>query len=465
MKTSKILLSVLLALTVGNVPASATCGGGGGGGMGGMNDDQMVYDVPWQFRKDLDSKATLALYWVADKEQVAVSRLKVSRLLCLYGARGVATIVLDKDGAGQKFGANNVVLCSQDGEIGRVKLDPAANEAGQEADLLKVEKLLTAEMTRREQALQELLLQAASKAQAGDKKSAEAIYRSVLAQKVMFPRAAAAARKALLKMGLKAVEGVQLQVPVQTGAVADEVVRLMTAGLKAELSDHYLLAEKLYKDAHRLDPADPVPLRYLGELYRHDIGDWDKATQVFEQILAMGADPLSRAVALHGIGKMTIHNGEFKKGLGLIEQSISVYPLALAYRNLAVYWNSEGDPKRAYEYTQEAFKLDPKDPFNRVFSAVFMAGSGHCEEALKIAAENEGLMCASYNLAAIYAQSGKKEKALALLRRHFFEYERYQAVRSKEMMEARVDHVFDSLKQDKTFLSLTSGADGKLKMR
>ena len=33
----------------------------------------------------------------------------------------------------------------------------------------------------------------------------------------------------------------------------------------------------------------------------------------------MPADPLSRAVALHGLGKMTIHDGEFLKGLHLME--------------------------------------------------------------------------------------------------------------------------------------------------
>jgi hypothetical protein len=54
--------------------------------------------------------------------------------------------------------------------------------------------------------------------------------------------------------------------------------------------------------------------------------------------------------------------------------------------------------------------------------------------------------------------------ALALLRRHFFKYERYQAVRAKEMMEARVDTVFDSLRTDSAFLALTSGADGRLQM-
>jgi tetratricopeptide (TPR) repeat protein len=211
-----------------------------------------------------------------------------------------------------------------------------------------------------------------------------------------------------------------------------------------------------------MDSADPVPLRYLGELYRHHIGDWDKARTTFDSILNMPADPISRAVALHGLGKMTIHEGEFKKGLGLMEASVREFPLALAYRNLAVYWNSEGDAAKTDYYVQQAMALEPHDSYNLVFAAAFMAGNGHGDEALKIARENEALLPASYNLAAIYAQAGQKEKALSLLKRHFYEYERYQAVRSKEMMEARVDAVFASLRSDATFMALTSGADGKL---
>jgi tetratricopeptide (TPR) repeat protein len=183
---------------------------------------------------------------------------------------------------------------------------------------------------------------------------------------------------------------------------------------------------------------------------------------VFQQILDMPADPLSRSVAFHGLGKMTIHDGEFKKGLALMEQSIAEFPLALAYRNLAVYWNSEGDPVKGNEYTQQALALDPKDPYNLVFAAVFMAANGKKDEALKIARANINLLPASYNLAAIFAQNGQKEKALSLLRRHFFTYERYQAVREKEMMEARVDAVFDSVRFDQEFIALTKGADGKL---
>jgi len=159
---------------------------------------------------------------------------------------------------------------------------------------------------------------------------------------------------------------------------------------------------------------------------------------------------------------MTIHEGEFKRGLGLMEQSVAEFPLALAYRNLAVYWNSEGDFAKGNEYTQQALALDPKDPYNLVFAAVFMAAAGKRDEALKIARANVKLLPASYNLAAIYAQNGQREKALAFLKRHFYQYERYQSVREKEMMEARVDAVFDSIRMDGDFLALTNGADGKL---
>jgi tetratricopeptide (TPR) repeat protein len=145
-----------------------------------------------------------------------------------------------------------------------------------------------------------------------------------------------------------------------------------------------------------------------------------------------------------------------------MEDSVKEYPLALAYRNLAVYWNSEGDNAKADYYTREATKLDPTDPYNLIFAAAFLAGNGHGDEALKIAKDNEAMLPASYNLAAIYAQLGQKQKALDLLKRHFFEYERYASVRSKEMMEARVDAVFVSLREDPQFVALTSGADGKL---
>jgi tetratricopeptide (TPR) repeat protein len=115
-------------------------------------------------------------------------------------------------------------------------------------------------------------------------------------------------------------------------------------------------------------------------------------------------------------------------------------------------------------YTEKALEMDPNDPYNLVFSAVFMAMNGKKADALKIAQKHVDLLPASYNLAAIYAQNGDKQKALEFLKRHFYEFERFHAVREKEMMEARVDAVFDSIRHSEDFMALTKFADGKMPM-
>jgi tetratricopeptide (TPR) repeat protein len=338
------------------------------------------------------------------------------------------------------------------------------DSTGGKLKVSEVEKAVESEMKQRETALDEQLKGGKEKAKAGDKDGAIAMLKPVAEEKCLFPKKAKDASKELKKLGVEEIGSIPSVSPVYERVASARIEAVLRQGLRAEIAERYVTAEKLYRQASQMDPADPTPLRYLGEVYRHHTGEWDKARTVFNQILTMPADAISRAVALHGLGKMTIHDGEFKKGLALMERSVEEFPLALGYRNLAVYWNSEGDLEKGNFYTQKALALDPKDPYNLVFAAVFMAASGHGDEALKIARENRNLLPASYNLAAIYAQTGHRREALALLQRHFFRYERYQAVRAKEMMEARVDAVFETLRQDSQFLALTSGADGKLMM-
>jgi tetratricopeptide (TPR) repeat protein len=470
------LLSLLLVTLFAAAPVWATCGGGGGGGGGGMSGGSgggsapEVYPVPWKIRAPKDPPAMgLVLYWFpASAEELKKSSLRMSRTLSLYASQCISMEVAD----GQVPNARTLVgeaklpvavLATPDGTpVTRIE-----NKDGKlKVDV--VEKVVSAEVKTRESALDESLQTAKAKAAAGAKDEAIKLFQTVAAQKCMFPRKAKDAAKELKKLGVGEVAGLteapEFPLPVFAARQSARIELTMRRGLIAENSARYLLAEKLYQQAHSLDPADPTPLRYLGELYRHHLGDWTKARASFDEILNMPADPLSRAVALHGLGKITIHEGEFKKGLHLMEASVAEYPLALAYRNLAVYWNSEGDLVQGNAYTQKALALDPKDPYNLVFAAVFMAASGHAEEALKVAQANVNLLPASYNLAAIYAQNGQREKALAFLKRHFYRYERYQAVRSKEMMEARVDAVFNSLREDSAFLALTRDADGRLMM-
>jgi tetratricopeptide (TPR) repeat protein len=463
-------VSLIAILFMAGIDVLATCGGGGGGGTGGMGGGgsmaEVVYQVPWKVvgTQDVLQPGGLVIYWFpASQNELEKSSLRNSRTLSLFASQCVTMGVADAGTPlGRRFAADDrlpvAVLAQNDGKVlGRAQSEDGKLKVGQ------VEKLLEAEMKQREAAVKGALTAAKDAAKRGDRDAAIAQYRTVLDQKCLFPKQGKDATNELKKLGIEGLDPVP-PAPNFDPAVGAAIERTLRQGLMAENAAQYEEAERLYAKARQMDPADPAPWRYLGELYRHQTGDWDKARATFEAILQMPADPLSRAVALHGLGKMTIHDGEFKKGLHLMERSVEAFPLALAYRNLAVYWHSEGDLEKAGAYTRQALALDPEEPFNLVFAAAFMAGSGHADEALKIAREHESLLCASYNLAAIYAQAGDKEKALALLKRHFFEYERYQSVRSKEMMEARVDAVFASIVEDPQFVDLTAGADGKLPM-
>jgi tetratricopeptide (TPR) repeat protein len=448
----------------------ATCGGGGGGGGGGMSNNgggggsnAPVYVVPWK-PAAAPPAGGLVLYWFpASQKEIDNSSLRQSRTLSLYASQCVAMQVADTKfpTANKLIGESTLpvaVLASSDG----APINKVENTGGK-LKVADVEKLVDTEMKSRKTTISGQMKDAAEKVKAGDKEGAIAIYKGVAEQKCLFKKEANDASKELKKLGVAEIGAIQtIREPIFERRQSARIEAMMKRGLIAENNAHYPLATKLYLQAHLMDPADPTPLRFLGENYRHNIGAWDKAREVFNQILDMPADPLSRSVALHGLGKMTIHDGEFKKGLALMEAAVEEYPLALAYRNLAVYWNSENDPVKGNEYTQKALALDPKDPYNLVFAAVFMAANGKKDEALKIARENMNLMPASYNLAAIFAQNGRKEKALQLLRRHFYKYERYNSVRAKEMMEARVDAVFDSIRTDREFVALTKGADGRL---
>ena len=467
-KFARSLAVALLALFFAQ-SSFATCGGGGGGGGGGMNNgggggggEVNAYNVPWKIRKPADPAATgLVLYWFpGSQDEIRSSSLRQSRLLSLYASQCVSMELADgrTPHAKELVGDSNLpvaALAKSDGTL----ISKVDNKDGK-LKVADVEKIVDNEMKQRESDINAKMKEAAGKASSGDKDGAIAMYKAVVDQKCLFPKKAKDAAKELKKLGVDVAEIPPTPIFDRKQSAAIEAV--MRRGLIAEMNAHYVLADKLYTQAHQMDPADPTPLRYLGENYRHNIGAWDKARDVFNQILDMPADPLSRSVALHGLGKMTIHEGEFKKGLALMEQAVAEYPLALAYRNLAVYWNSEGDAVKGNAYTEQALALDPKDPYNLVFAAVFMAANGKKEEALRIAKANINLMPASYNLAAIFAQNGQKEKALQLLRRHFFSYERYSSVRAKEMMEARVDAMFDSIRTDREFVALTNGADGRL---
>ncbi len=480
-----------------SLPAAATCGGGGGGGQGGIGmgggpvgmrgaagssrgAGGNTYHSPWSVVHAGDEVPapvaapagapvdSLVLYWFpTSAKEAKASDLQASRDLTLATTRCVALALVPDDnhdlrsrfaGDATAASAASVVLADSSGKVlGRV----AADAAGK-LKAAQVEKLVSTELKNREAAASHTLDTARDRERQGDAAGATDLYGQVWAARCLVPGSVPdKAAQALKKLGHPvAADAAQRPAPPRLGNPdGQRIQRIMQAGLAAEDAAQYRRAATLYARAASLDAADPVPLRYLGELERHHLGDWTAARRTFGRILAMPADPVSRAAALHGLGKMTIHDGDFAHGLALIEQSIAAWPLPLAYRNLAVYWNSEGQVDKARGFAEKALALDPDDTYTQIFVAAFVAEDGRRDEALRIAHANEDLLAASYNLAAIHCLLGHRDQALALLRRHFYSYERYDAVRSKEMKEAREDIVFTALKQDPEFLALTALAE------
>jgi tetratricopeptide (TPR) repeat protein len=473
-----VALVLVLSLVAGALPASATCGGGGGGGKGGVTPggggggtgvDMEAYNVPWKIIGPADAApdGALVVYWFpTSPENARSSEVRSSRFLTLSSGQcvGMALVRTDNEPLRAKFSARLdqpvVVLAARDGtEVGRVA---GANGV---VKVDEVEELVKKEVSKREDAAKQTLDQAKEKVEAKDADGAAALYQQVYEQRCLLPSEAKKAAKGLKKLGKPVPESESSRLETHRPADASaertaEMVRTMRAGVAAEQEGKILEAKSAYESAHRMDPNDPVAARYLAELYRHHTGDWAAARTLFNKVLALESDPMSRAVALHGLGKMTIHDGNFAKGLSLFDESLRAYPLALTYRNLAVYWNSEKQTEKAYGYVKKALVLDPNDEYNQIFAATYLVSLGKPEEAEAVAKRHEQMLEASYNLAAIYAQLGKKDEALAMLKRHFFVYEQFDAVRAKEMQEARDDIAFARYHQDPDFVKLTAGADG-----
>jgi len=470
MRRTLSLIALLSLALLSAQPLFATCGGGGGGGMGGTmprstrtgTPQPEAYVVPWKSIGPDDkpiSTPLVVMWFPADASEIDRSELNVSRPLTLYAAQCVGLQLVKPDDANTvaKFDLvtkRPAVLLVADGKV----IDHAEVRDGK-VPVSSVENMIHHELFNRESAL-DVQLEAAKKlADTGDKDGAIAAYQKVWEQRCVAPKMGREAQKALKRLGVVVKDAaLRTSDPDLSAAMNDRASNAMREAFLAELAADYPRARKLYRAAATIDPADPVPLRFLGELYRHHTGEWTLARETFDRLLAMQPDPLSRAVALHGIGKMTIHMGDSAKGLALFEESLAAYPLPLTYRNLAVYWNSERQRAKADQYVQKAMALDPHDPYNLIFAATYMVDGGRKEEALRIAKANEGELAASYNLAAIYALLGNKGKAMEMLKRHFYEYERFDDVRAMEMWEARVDYVFASLKNDPAFVELTKMA-------
>jgi hypothetical protein len=272
------VISFVLIMVMVSSPIWATCGGGGGGGGGGMansgpsgGSDPTVYHVPWKAPLSENQRPTaegIILYWFpASIDELKRSSLRESRGLSLYAGQCVSMYLADArtPDATKLVGESKppvAVLANPDGTT----ISKVGNKNGK-LNVADVEKLVGGEIKTRESAVDTSLKDAKAKAAAGDNAAAIKIYQTIAAEKCMFPKKAKEAASALKKLGAENI-GEYLDIPNFDPSVTETMLRIMKKGLVAENEGKYTLADQFYSRAHAIDPADPTPLRYMGELYR-----------------------------------------------------------------------------------------------------------------------------------------------------------------------------------------------------
>ena len=163
----------------------------------GGGSSPQVYYVPWKVRGEKDPPATgLVLYWFpVSNEELKKSSLRESRVLSLYAAQCISMELADyRTPAAQKLVGESkppvAVLAERDGSV----VGRAENKDGM-LKVEQVEKLVSSEVKKREEALDASLKDGGEKAKAGDRDGAVKLFRSVLEQRCMFPKKAKEAEK------------------------------------------------------------------------------------------------------------------------------------------------------------------------------------------------------------------------------------------------------------------------------
>ena len=132
----------------------------------------------------------------------------------------------------------------------------------------------------------------------------------------------------------------------------------------------YRAAQKYYEKAVQLAPDNSLYLNDVG-LVAHDLGQYDKAIEYFENSLASNLKILSPehpdvATNWNNLGLVWYSKGDYDKAIEYYEKSLASnlktlgkeHPnVALAWNNLGLAWYSKGQFDKAIEYYDKALKV------------------------------------------------------------------------------------------------------------
>jgi tetratricopeptide (TPR) repeat protein len=218
------------------------------------------------------------------------------------------------------------------------------------------------------------------------------------------------------------------------------------AGTVAYQAERYAEATQAFEAARSLQPSEPLPYRYLADLYWRQ-GNPDQAAHLVQALTKVMSDAyfldrlgsgyeesglLGLAMLLYreatrvnpsfpsaryNLGRLLLKQGHVEQGMTQVQEALRLYPeFAEAHEVLGLAYTEQGRLHEAIAHLQQALALHPdlvtaQNHLGRLYRV-----QGRLEEAIQtfrdLVARHPDLAEARHNLAVAYARQGLRELAI-----------------------------------------------------
>jgi tetratricopeptide (TPR) repeat protein len=218
------------------------------------------------------------------------------------------------------------------------------------------------------------------------------------------------------------------------------------AGLASYRAGRYVEAAQAFEAARLLQPSEPLPYRYLADLYWRQ-GRSEQAAQIVRALTEVMSDAyfldrlgssyeesglLGLALLLHreaarvdptfpsaryNLGRLLLKQGQKEPGMAEVQEALRLYPdFAEAHEVLGLAYTEQGRLQEAVAHLQQALTFDPELTTARNHLGRLYRVQGRLDDAIQtfrdLVARHPDLAEAHHNLAVAYAQKGLRELAV-----------------------------------------------------
>jgi tetratricopeptide (TPR) repeat protein len=218
------------------------------------------------------------------------------------------------------------------------------------------------------------------------------------------------------------------------------------AGIAAYRAEHYAEAALAFEAARSLQPSEPLPYRYLADLYWRQ-GKPDQTTHVVRALAEVMPDAyflerlgsgyeesglLGLAILLYreaarvdpafpstryNLGRLLLKQGHGEQGMAEVQEALRLYPeFAEAHEVLGLAYTEQGRLEKAVSHLQQALGLHPELVTAQSHLGRLYRAQGRLDEAIQtfhdLVARHPDIAEARHNLAVAYAYKGLRDLAI-----------------------------------------------------